>query len=314
MGSSPLPYMTLPLHLTSRYAGSSACRLIPVKTFFLSLVFLAAFLLLPGFNNLGWGQTQTFNTSGSFIVPTGVTSITVECWGGGGGGSNRGGAAGGGGGGAYTIGAFSGLTGGNSISITIGNGGAIGVAGNSSSAIYGTNTVTANGGLSVNNSRTGGTGGTATTIGGIIIASYAGGDGGDARGFTNGNSNEAGGGGGATDGNPDAITGSAPGGGGGGRGEGGGNSHAGADGQAIIYWTTVSATSTETCVGGNTGTITATGIGGHAPFTYSLDAGAFQGGATFSNLAAGSYTVNVKDNLDCTAFTTVTVNAPGASA
>ena len=62
--------MTLPFHLNSQIAKVSACRLFPVKTFFLSLVFLAAFLLLPGLYNFGWEQVQKyFFAAGFFIVP-----------------------------------------------------------------------------------------------------------------------------------------------------------------------------------------------------------------------------------------------------
>ena len=45
--------------------------------------------------------TNTFNSSGSFAVPPGVTQVTVQAWGGGGGGATRGtnGVGGGGGGG-----------------------------------------------------------------------------------------------------------------------------------------------------------------------------------------------------------------------
>ena len=220
--------------------------------------------------------TQTFNSSGTFIVPAGVFNATVETWGGGGGGSNSSGSAGGGGGGgAYTKGLLTGLSAGNSISIIVGAAGAAGsptaAPGNFSSATFGTNSITANGGLSVNNSRNGGAGGSASAVGGIIIASYAGGAGGDGRNFlgileaggggggsafTNavGNSGDNGGsssnkltpggtgtgnggGGAAYDGSPDAVAGSAPGGGGGGRGSGGGTSKAGAAGRVVISWT-----------------------------------------------------------------------------
>jgi len=62
--------MTLPFHLNSQIAKISSCRLIPVKTFFLSLVFLTAFLLLAGINNFGRGQVQKyFFSAGFFIVP-----------------------------------------------------------------------------------------------------------------------------------------------------------------------------------------------------------------------------------------------------
>ncbi len=48
-------------------------------------VFLAIVLISVGTGS--YGQSQTFTSSGSFTVPAGVTSITVECWGAGGGGS-----------------------------------------------------------------------------------------------------------------------------------------------------------------------------------------------------------------------------------
>jgi len=51
----------------------------------------------------------------------------------------------------------------------------------------------------------------------------------------------------------------------------------------------------ETCSKIN-GSITATPIGGYAPFTYSLDGINFQGSNIFTGLAAASYTVRVKDS------------------
>jgi hypothetical protein len=62
----------------------------------------------------------TFTSSGTFIVPEGVTSITVELIGAGGNGASNGG--GGGGGGAYARGTFS-VTPGTSYSMVIGEGG-----------------------------------------------------------------------------------------------------------------------------------------------------------------------------------------------
>ena len=57
---------------------------------------------------------MTFNTNGTFTVPTGVTCIQVQAWGaGGGGGGGVGGSGGGGGGGAYTLN--------NSVLVTPGN-------------------------------------------------------------------------------------------------------------------------------------------------------------------------------------------------
>ena len=66
-----------------------------------SLLILAFGLVLVS----SFGQSvSTYTTTGSFNVPTGVTSITVECWGGAGAGGGRSGSngqGGGGGGGAY---------------------------------------------------------------------------------------------------------------------------------------------------------------------------------------------------------------------
>ena len=58
-------------------------------------------------------------------------------------------------------------------------------------------------------------------------------------------------------------------------------------------------------------TITATGSTG---FTYSLNNGAFGNSATFANLAAGDYTVNVRDGDGCTRSTTVRINTADACA
>jgi hypothetical protein len=55
-----------------------------------------------------------------------------------------------------------------------------------------------------------------------------------------------------------------------------------------------------TCGGGNNGSITVNTVaGGLSPYQYSLNAGAYQAGNTFSNLAAGTYGVNVKDAAGC---------------
>lgn len=89
MGRSPLPYMTLPFHLNSQIAKISSCRLIPVRTFFLSMVFLVTFLLLPGIYNFGWGQktwdrgagtnnwgdANNWNPNG---VPTALQTVTIS--------------------------------------------------------------------------------------------------------------------------------------------------------------------------------------------------------------------------------------------
>ncbi len=73
------------------------------------------------------------------------------------------------------------------------------------------------------------------------------------------------------------------------------------------------ATSTATSCPGNTdGTITVTATAGTAPFTWSLDGGAPQSGAspyTFNNVAAGSHTVQITDAIGCNILVPVTVSA-----
>lgn len=133
-------------------------------------------------------QMQTFTTNGTFTVPAGVTSITVECWGGGGGGgANTSGAKGGGGGGAYTRSAIT-VTPGQMFAVVIGSGGAPTVNGGNS--IFGTNLVLAAGG-STGSETSGGSGGTIGSSIGTFI--FNGGTGANASGNTGG-----GGGGSAT--------------------------------------------------------------------------------------------------------------------
>ncbi|HEY1047619.1 MAG TPA: hypothetical protein VGF79_14340 [Bacteroidia bacterium] len=50
---------------------------------------------------------------------------------------------------------------------------------------------------------------------------------------------------------------------------------------------------------------------GSTGFTYKLNSGAFQSGATFSNLGAGTYTITVKDVDGCTKTATATVAETG---
>lgn len=63
------------------------------------------------------------------------------------------------------------------------------------------------------------------------------------------------------------------------------------------------------CFGDSNGSITVNATGGTAPLTYSIG-GLFQSQNLFSNLAAGSFTVTVKDNAGCTKQSDVTLNAP----
>ncbi len=57
----------------------------------------------------------------------------------------------------------------------------------------------------------------------------------------------------------------------------------------------------------NSGTITATGTGGTAPLEYSLNGTVFQASNVFTGLAAGTYTLYVKDVNNCYSSTTLSV-------
>jgi hypothetical protein len=138
--------------------------------------------------------TRTFTGGGSFIVPSGVTSIKVETWGGGAGGGATAGRDGGGGGGAYASSTLT-VVPGASYNITIGTGGSEGVGG--TNTIFGSNVVVAAGGSSNTANDNGGAGGTvAASIGDVR---FAGGNGGNAApGGGGGGTDRAGGGGGAS--------------------------------------------------------------------------------------------------------------------
>ncbi len=73
------------------------------------------------------GQAYTNQGAGTFVVPTGVTSLTVKLWGGGGGGGAGGSAAAGGagGGGGYATGTIA-VTPGETLNVYVGGGGSAG--------------------------------------------------------------------------------------------------------------------------------------------------------------------------------------------
>ncbi len=152
---------------------------------------------------ISFAQNQTFTSSGTFIVPAGVTSIMVECWGAGGGGStitknNRRG--GGGGGGAYASSMVSVIPG-NSYGVVVGTGGSASSSGGNSS--FNTNTVVAAGGSGgTNNNATGGAGGAVAASTGTIR--YQGGNGANGGGTYSG----GGGGGAGSNGNGGSASGS----------------------------------------------------------------------------------------------------------
>lgn len=71
---------------------------------------------------------------------------------------------------------------------------------------------------------------------------------------------------------------------------------------------TVTATVTSTTGTANNGSVSAT-ASGSTGFTYSLNGGAFQANGNFTGLAAGTYTVTVKDGNGCTGSGTFVVNS-----
>lgn len=71
---------------------------------------------------------------------------------------------------------------------------------------------------------------------------------------------------------------------------------------------TVTATSVNP-TSGNNGSITASATGGTAPYTYSIDGTNFVSSGTFSNLAAGSYTITAKTADGCTGTKSVTLTS-----
>ncbi|MBS1124170.1 MAG: hypothetical protein H6Q90_6398, partial [Deltaproteobacteria bacterium] len=77
---------------------------------------------------VGCGATRTFTADGTFTLPSGCTSFTVEAKGGGGAGGarNAGTAAGAGGDGGFATKQFTGQPAGTTYTITIGAGGACG--------------------------------------------------------------------------------------------------------------------------------------------------------------------------------------------
>src|SRR5207237_5332702 len=66
------------------------------------------------------------------------------------------------------------------------------------------------------------------------------------------------------------------------------------------------------CFGGSTGSVTVAASGGTAPYTFSKDGVNFGATGTFGSLAAGSYTITVKDASGCTTTQPVTITQPAS--
>ena len=61
------------------------------------------------------------------------------------------------------------------------------------------------------------------------------------------------------------------------------------------------------CNGGNTGSVTVSATGGTTPYQYRIGTGAWGSSPTFGGLAAGSYTIEVRDANGCTRTLSVTI-------
>lgn len=226
-------------------------------------VMITVALLFSGIQTLAQ-STTIYNSNGTFIVPEGVTQITVETWGGGGKGGTRtsNGGGGGGGGGAYARKVLS-VTPGTTYVVSVGLGGTasqsptdswFGVDGS-------TILVLAKAGQSVaNNTTSGGSGGNQNDcIGDVVLSGGNGANGASGYGGGGGSSagNSAGGDDGSTSDGGDAPTGGgdggngrtgsqgngsagdAPGGGGGGArrtSSGTRNGGNGANGRVVVSW------------------------------------------------------------------------------
>lgn len=164
-------------------------------------LFCFTLLLLSAIAGNAQTVSQTYNSSNTFTVPAGVTSITVEAWGGGGRGGSRtsgSGGYGGGGGGAYSRRVVA-VTPGQVYTVAVGTGANSTAAGVDSELINPSSVVVvrAKGGNSVpNNTATGATGGAAGSCIGDVA--YDGGSG------ANGTAGVNGGGGGASAGTANA--------------------------------------------------------------------------------------------------------------
>jgi len=176
--------------------------------FFRSEIALVLFFVIPLLQIpvlLSGQNSQTFTSSGSFIVPANVTSITVECWGGGGAGGGATGnpaAGGGGAGGSYVKSTLT-VVSGSSYTVTVGgiktatvNSTATANKGNpswfgSASTIYASG---GNGGAPATANNTNGTEGTGSSAGCIGSLIYSGGSGSIGT-YTSGTAGGAGGGG-----------------------------------------------------------------------------------------------------------------------
>jgi hypothetical protein len=81
---------------------------------------------------------------------------------------------------------------------------------------------------------------------------------------------------------------------------------------AAALSSSISSQTNVACFGSSSGSVTVAGSSGTAPYTYSIDGTNFGNSGTFSNLAAGSYTITVKDANGCTTTQPVTISQPAS--
>jgi gliding motility-associated-like protein len=81
-------------------------------------------------------------------------------------------------------------------------------------------------------------------------------------------------------------------------------------GGACTLTGSVTAQTNVSCFGASTGSATIGGALGTAPYQFNINGGAFSANGTFSNLAAGNYTVTVQDAAGCTVNVPVTITQP----
>lgn len=143
--------------------------------------------------------TDVVTTTGTWVCPTGVTSVTVDCWGGGGGstgGSFGGSGRGGAGGGAYSQKVNIAVTPGNSYTVTVGVGGTGGSVGSGAGTDGGDSWFSTTGTVLAKGGGTTGTGGASGS--GVGNTKFSGGDGGACADNTGAFGGGGGGGGGTT--------------------------------------------------------------------------------------------------------------------
>src|SRR5207244_11707792 len=82
---------------------------------------------------------------------------------------------------------------------------------------------------------------------------------------------------------------------------------------ASALGSSISAQTNVACFGSSTGSVTVAGSGGTGPYSYAIDGVTFGISGTFNNLAAGPYTVTVKDANGCTTTQPVTITQPASA-